>query len=106
MRPLVVLVEFLVKPPFTAQFRDLIAFNAKASLDREVGCKRSMYSSIQRSHDISSSTRSTRIESHSMNISPRAITGVSQTRSRAMEQRTISRLAFSSAMATSGDDFT
>ena len=40
MRPLVVLVEFLVKPSFVAQFRDLIAVNAKASLEREMGCKR------------------------------------------------------------------
>jgi quinol monooxygenase YgiN len=40
MRPLVVLVEFLVKPSFLPQFRDLIAANAKASLEREMGCKR------------------------------------------------------------------
>jgi (4S)-4-hydroxy-5-phosphonooxypentane-2,3-dione isomerase len=40
MRPLVVLVEFLVKPSFVAQFRDLIAANAKTSLEREMGCKR------------------------------------------------------------------
>ena len=40
MRPVVVLVEFLVKPSFLAQFRDLIATNAKASLEREAGCKR------------------------------------------------------------------
>jgi quinol monooxygenase YgiN len=40
MPPIVVLVEFLVKSPFIAQFRDLIAANAKASLEREAGCKR------------------------------------------------------------------
>ena len=40
MRPLAVLVEFLVNPPFVAQFRDLIAANAKASLELEAGCKR------------------------------------------------------------------
>lgn len=40
MRPLVVLVEFLVKPAFIGRFRDLIAANAKASLEREAGCKR------------------------------------------------------------------
>jgi quinol monooxygenase YgiN len=40
MRPLVVLVEFLVRPSFIAQFRDQIAANAKASLEREMGCKR------------------------------------------------------------------
>jgi (4S)-4-hydroxy-5-phosphonooxypentane-2,3-dione isomerase len=40
MRPLVVLVEFLVYPSFVAQFRDLIAANAKTSLKCEIGCKR------------------------------------------------------------------
>ena len=40
MRPLAVLVEFLVNPSFVAQFRDLIAANAKTSLKREIGCKR------------------------------------------------------------------
>ena len=40
MRPLVVLVEVLEKPSFVAQSRDLIAVNAKASLERELGCKR------------------------------------------------------------------
>lgn len=40
MRPLVVLVEFLVKPSFVGRFRDLISDNAKASLERERGCRR------------------------------------------------------------------
>lgn len=40
MRPLVVLVEFLVKPSFVERFRDLISVNAEASLEREKGCKR------------------------------------------------------------------
>jgi quinol monooxygenase YgiN len=40
VRPLVVLVEFLVKPSFVARFRDLVAANAKASLECEAGCKR------------------------------------------------------------------
>ena len=40
MGPLTVLVEFLVNPLFIAQFRDLICANAKASLEREMGCKR------------------------------------------------------------------
>ena len=40
MRPLVVLVEVLEKPSFVAQSRDLIAVNARASLQRELGCKR------------------------------------------------------------------
>ncbi len=40
MRPLVVLVEFLVNPSFVGRFDDLISANAKASLERERGCKR------------------------------------------------------------------
>ena len=40
MRPLVVLVEMLVKPSFVMRFRDLIAANAKASVQREAGCQR------------------------------------------------------------------
>jgi quinol monooxygenase YgiN len=40
MRPLVAPVEFLLNPSFVAQFRDLIAVYAKASLEREMGCKR------------------------------------------------------------------
>jgi (4S)-4-hydroxy-5-phosphonooxypentane-2,3-dione isomerase len=35
-----VLVEFLVKPSFAERFRDLISANAKASLEREMGCRR------------------------------------------------------------------
>ena len=33
-------VEFLVKTSFIAQFRDLIVVNVKASLEREMSCKR------------------------------------------------------------------
>ena len=40
MRAPVVLVEVLEKPSFVAQSRDLIAVNAKASLESELGCKR------------------------------------------------------------------
>ena len=40
MRLLVVLAEMLVKPSFVMRFRDLIAANAKASVQREVGCQR------------------------------------------------------------------
>jgi autoinducer 2-degrading protein len=40
VRPLVVLVEMLVKPSFVAQFRDLMAANAKASVELEAGCQR------------------------------------------------------------------
>jgi autoinducer 2-degrading protein len=40
MQPFVVLVEFLVNPSFIAQFSDLIAADAKTSLERETGWKR------------------------------------------------------------------
>jgi (4S)-4-hydroxy-5-phosphonooxypentane-2,3-dione isomerase len=40
VRPLVVLVEMLLKPSFVMRFRDLIAANAKASVQREAGCRR------------------------------------------------------------------
>jgi quinol monooxygenase YgiN len=40
MRPLVVLVEVLEKPSFVAQSGDLMAVNARASLERELGCRR------------------------------------------------------------------
>jgi (4S)-4-hydroxy-5-phosphonooxypentane-2,3-dione isomerase len=40
MAPLVILVEFLVKPDFVARFSKLISANAKASVEREPGCQR------------------------------------------------------------------
>ncbi len=40
MAPLVILVEFVVKPAFVASFSRLIAINAKASVEREPGCRR------------------------------------------------------------------
>ena len=40
MAPLVILVEFVVKPAFVARFSRLIAANAKASVEREPGCRR------------------------------------------------------------------
>jgi len=40
VRPLVVLVEFLVKAAFRERFQELIAANARASLEREPGCRR------------------------------------------------------------------
>ena len=40
MRPFVVLVEFLVKAAFRERFRELIAANARASLECERGCRR------------------------------------------------------------------
>ena len=107
MRPLVVLVEFLVKPSFTAQFRDLIAVNAKASLEREVGCKRFdvlfdpeeprrfvLYEIYEDQVAFDEHLAS----SHYLCFAD-AIEGE-------MEQRSLSRLAFSSALATSEDDFT
>ena len=74
MRPLVVLVEFLVKPSFVAQFRDLIAANAKASLEREMGCKRFdvLANSVELRRFVPYET--TRMRPHSTPISPRAIT--------------------------------
>ena len=38
--PLVILVEFLVKPDFVQRFARLISANAKASLEKEPGCRR------------------------------------------------------------------
>ena len=40
MRPLTVLVEFLVKPAFAKRFGELVAANAEASLKAESGCRR------------------------------------------------------------------
>ena len=40
MRPLVVLVEFLVTRSFVKRFGELIAANARTSLERESGCRR------------------------------------------------------------------
>ena len=40
MAPLVILVEFLVKPDFVQRFARLIRANAKASVEREPGCRR------------------------------------------------------------------
>lgn len=98
MRPLVVL---LVKPSFIAQFRDLIAVNAKASLEREVGCKRFdvlfdpeeprrfvLYEIYENQVAFDEHLAS----SHYLSFAE-AIEGE-------IEQRSIGRLAFSSAMAT------
>lgn len=40
MAPLVILVEFVVKSDFVGKFSRLIATNAKASIEREPGCRR------------------------------------------------------------------
>jgi quinol monooxygenase YgiN len=106
MRPLVVLVEFLVKPSFLALFRDLIAANRKALLEREALQSVSTSSSVQRSRGASFSSKSTRngaafdehlASSHYLSFAD-AIEGE-------IEQRSISRLAFISAMATSEENF-
>ncbi|HEY6519919.1 MAG TPA: putative quinol monooxygenase [Roseiarcus sp.] len=91
----------LVKPSFIAQFRDLIAVNAKASLEREVGCKRFdvlfdpeeprrfvLYEIYENQVAFDEHLAS----SHYLSFAE-AIEGE-------IEQRSISRLAFSSAMAT------
>jgi len=40
MAPLVILVEFVIKPDFVERFGRLIRANAKASVEREPGCRR------------------------------------------------------------------
>jgi (4S)-4-hydroxy-5-phosphonooxypentane-2,3-dione isomerase len=40
VQPLVVLVEFMVKPAFAERFGELVLANAEASLKRERGCRR------------------------------------------------------------------
>jgi quinol monooxygenase YgiN len=40
MVPLVILVEFLVRPDFAPRFAKLIRANARASVEREPGCRR------------------------------------------------------------------
>lgn len=40
MAPLVILVEFVIKPGFVPSFTKLIRANAKASVEREPGCRR------------------------------------------------------------------
>lgn len=104
MRPLVVLVELLVKPSFVRQFRDLIAANAKASLEREAGCKRFdvlfdpseprrfvLYEIYQNEAAFDDHLAS----SHYLSFADAIEDGI--------EQRTTSRLTFSSAMAASED---
>lgn len=102
MRPIVVLVEFLVKPSFVGQFRDLIAANAQASLEREAGCKRFdvlfdpaeprrfvLYEIYQDEAAFDDHL----VSSHYLSFADAIEDGI--------EQRSISRLAFSSAMAAS-----
>ena len=106
MRPLVVLVEFLVKPSFVAQFRDLIAANAKTSLEREVGCKRFdvlvepeeprrfvLYEIYEDEAAFDEHLASSHYLSFADAIEDE------------IEQRSISRLAFFSAMAKSEENF-
>jgi len=104
MRPLVVLVEFLVAPSFVVQFRDLIAANAKASLEREAGCKRFdvLFDPRQQRrfvlyeiYEDEAAFDDHLVSSHYLSFAG-AIQG-------GMEQRSISQLAFCSAMAASED---
>jgi (4S)-4-hydroxy-5-phosphonooxypentane-2,3-dione isomerase len=106
MRPLVVLVEFLVKPSFITQFRDLIATNAKASLEREAGCKRfdvlfdpdePRRFVLYEIYEDGAAFDEHLASSHYLSFAD-AIEGE-------IEQRSISRLAFFSAMATSEENF-
>jgi quinol monooxygenase YgiN len=84
MPPIVVLVEFLVKPSFSAQFRDLIAANAKASLHEIYEDQAAFDEHLASSHYL---------------IFADAIEDE-------IEQRSISRLVFFNAMATSESNFT
>ncbi|HEY3621843.1 MAG TPA: putative quinol monooxygenase [Roseiarcus sp.] len=107
MPPIVVLVEFLVKSPFIAQFRDLIAANAKASLEREAGCKRfdvlfdpeePRRFVLYEIYEDQAAFDEHLASSHYL-IFADAIEDE-------IEQRSISRLAFFNAMATSESNFT
>jgi (4S)-4-hydroxy-5-phosphonooxypentane-2,3-dione isomerase len=104
MRPLVVLVEFLVKPAFVRQFRDLIAANAQASLEREAGCKRfdvlfdpnePRRFVLYEIYTDEAAFDDHRASSHYLSFADAIEDGI--------EQRSIRRLAFSSAMANSED---
>ncbi|HTZ68469.1 MAG TPA: putative quinol monooxygenase [Roseiarcus sp.] len=102
MRPLVVLVEFLVKSSFIAQFRDLIAANARASLEREAGCKRfdvlvdpaePRRFVLYEIYEDEAAFDEHLASSHYLSFADAIEDGIGQ--------RSISRLAFCSAMATS-----
>ena len=106
MRPLVVLVEILVKPSFVTQFRDLIVANAKTSLEREMGCKRfdvlvepeePRRFVLYEIYEDGAAFDEHLASSHYLSFAD-AIEGE-------IEQRTISRLAFFSAMAMSEENF-
>jgi quinol monooxygenase YgiN len=107
MRPLVVLVESRVKPSFIAQFRDLIVANAKASLEREAGCKRfdvlfdpeePRRFVLYEIYEDQGAFEDHLASSHHLSFADAIEDEI--------EQRSISRLAFFSAMATSEDNFT
>lgn len=102
MRPFVVLVELLVKPSFVRRFRDLIAANAQASLEREAGCKRFDVLSdpseprrfvLYEIYEDEAAFDEHLASSHYLSFADAIEDGI--------EQRSVSRLAFSSAMASS-----
>jgi (4S)-4-hydroxy-5-phosphonooxypentane-2,3-dione isomerase len=103
MRPLVVLVEFFVKPSFIAQFRDLIANNAKTSLEREAGCTRfEVLFEPRRSVLDEMSEEGADVDEHFASSRYLSFAGAIEGQ---IEQRSISRLDFFSAMATSEANF-
>ena len=106
MQPFVVLVEFLVNPSFIAQFRDLIATNAKTSLKRETGCKRfdvpvdpeePRRFVLSEIYEDEAAFDEHLASSHYLSFADAIECEI--------EQRSISRLAFFSAMATSEENF-
>jgi quinol monooxygenase YgiN len=101
MGPLVVLVEMLVKPSFVTRFRDLIGANAKASVEREAGCKRFdvlcdpaeprrfvLYEIYDDEEAFAAHLASSHYQNFAASIDNQ------------IDQRTVSRLAFCSEMAT------
>jgi len=82
VRPVVVLVEFLVKAAFRKRFRELIGANARASLECERGCRRFDVLVDPTNRDGSCSTRFTMMTPPSTNIFAPATIGVSLRRQR------------------------
>jgi (4S)-4-hydroxy-5-phosphonooxypentane-2,3-dione isomerase len=107
MRPLVALVEFLVKPSFITQFRDLIAVKAKASLEGEIGRKRFdvLFDPEEPRRFVLDEIYEDQaaFEEH---LASNQCLNFADAIGSEIEQRSISRVAFSSAMAMSEGDLT
>ncbi len=107
MRPLVVLVEFLVKPSFITRFRDLIAVNAEASVERETGCKRFdvLVESEQRRRSVPHEIYGDEAAFDDHLASSHYLSFADAGESR-IEECCVRRLAFSTEMAMSDEMFT